>query len=47
MATSETCEVGLPIRMSETGAEATAGTSLPVTADPVLGKVDVIGPPGN
>lgn len=47
MVTSETCEVGLPIRTSETGAEITPGTSLPVTVDPVLRKVDVMGLPGN
>lgn len=38
-----TSETGLSIRTSEIGAEATPGTSLPVTADPVLGKVDVMG----
>lgn len=47
MVTSETCEVGLSTRMSETGAETTPGASLPVTVDPVLRKVDVMGPPGN
>lgn len=47
MMTSETCEVGLPTRTSETGAKTTPGASLPVTVDPVLRKVDVMGPPGN
>lgn len=47
MVTSETCEVGLPIRTSETGAETTPGTVDPITVDPVLRKVDVVGPPGN